>query len=168
LSNNPKRLPFWSPQASGEGGARQPHSKDEIVASLAAPVTSLGLDPLAVAQVLQDLHQEWTSALPDTWVTNMTSARLVPQLQSLLRYPSTPPPLHDLKKYTQNTTPKCTLPPPPSTSIDRTPTNQPTTTRHPHNVTRSQSGLSFCSESLYLLSPPPFPPCAAQMIPEAS
>lgn len=85
LSNH-KRCASWfqTPKGRGQATAKAP-SREEILDSLSQPVAHLQLDGLAVDQVLQDLHLESTSALPDAWTSNMTDAVLVPELQFMLR-----------------------------------------------------------------------------------
>lgn len=68
------------------GHVARPPSQAEILDSIAKSSSHFFMDSLAADQVLVDLQAESTSALPDTWVTNMSASALVPQLQSMLRW----------------------------------------------------------------------------------
>lgn len=70
---------------AGEGTRLIPPSQREILDSIAHSGSQFQVDGLAADQVLVDLRAESTSALPDSWVTNMASSTLIPQLQSMLR-----------------------------------------------------------------------------------
>ena len=71
--------------APGATDAGRSVSRAEIVESLTDPAARLSMDPIAAEQVLQDMQRDSSSALPDTWVTNMNANVLVPQMQTMLR-----------------------------------------------------------------------------------
>lgn len=58
----------------------------EVAAQLAKPSGRHAIDAAAAEQVLQDIHRDGTSALPESWVTPMGADALVPQMQTMLRY----------------------------------------------------------------------------------